>query len=359
MGFFEDTILRLTEDGHKVDIACNETQGHFLTFYRELGCGIYPLSCARSFAHPGNIRAVGQIRRLLEQGRYDIVHCHTPIGAACTRLACRKARKAGTRIFYTAHGFHFYKGAPLKNRLLYYPAEWLCSFRTDVLITMNREDFAAAKGLHAKRVEYVPGVGIDLEKFRPKKAEKAEIRRELGIPEDAFVLFSVGELNRNKNHRLILKAMAACRLPKLYCLIAGEGPQRQALECLAKKLALTEQVRLLGYRTDINRLLCGADVYVHPSFREGLPVAVMEAMAVGLPCVASDIRGNRDLLGADGEGGYLRKPADARGFAAAIDSLFHAEETGRRMGARNEKIAENFEKEKIFERIRELYGRYS
>ena len=359
MGFFENRILRLLEEGHQVEIACNEADSPALTVYRERGCKIYPLSCTRSVTSRGNLKAIGQIRRIAEKNQYDIVHCHTPIAAACTRLACRSVRRTGTKVMYTAHGFHFFKGAPLSNWLLFYPVEWLCSFWTDVLITINREDFTAAKSLHAKKVEFVPGVGIDLERFRPRVRNKAEIRKELGIPEDAFVLMSAGELNENKNHQVIIQAVAACKQQKLHYLIAGKGEKAPKLKRLAQERKVAERVHLLGYRTDIHELLCSADVYVHPSFREGLPVAVMEAMASGLPCVASDIRGNRDLLGADGEGGYLCKPSDVQGFTAAIDSILRSDATRRKMGERNARISENFANEKIFERIREIYGRYS
>lgn len=159
MGFFKNFIKELLEDGHTVDIATNETTSKVPDCYREWGCQIYQISCTRSPFNKGNIDAIRQIRKIAADGSYGIVHCHTPIAAMCTRLACRKLRKSGLKVFYTAHGFHFYKGAPLKNWLVYYPIEWLCAHWTDVLITINKEDFELAKKkMKAKRVEYVPGV---------------------------------------------------------------------------------------------------------------------------------------------------------------------------------------------------------
>ena len=142
MNFFQSFIQRLVQEGHTVDIACNNTTSKVAGFYYELGCNVYAIQTSRSPLNKGNIRAIRQIKTLVENNHYDIVHCHTPIAAMCTRIACRRARKQGTKVFYTAHGFHFYKGAPLKNWLVYYPVEKICSYFTDILITINREDYA-------------------------------------------------------------------------------------------------------------------------------------------------------------------------------------------------------------------------
>ena len=355
MSFFETMIRRLVEDGHSVDLACSETESTNLVFYRNLGCKIYPLSCARAVTDPGNLRAIGQIGKLVKQKHYDIVHVHTPIAAACARIACRKVRKTGTKVFYTAHGFHFFKGAPLINWLLFYPVEWLCSFWTDVQITINQEDFARAKKLHAKCVEYVPGVGVDVGKFTTGKVSKREKREELGIPEEAFVLMSAGELNTNKNHQVIIRAIAACKHSKMHYLIAGKGKQASVLKRLAQDLQVAERVHILGYRMDVDELLQSADVYVHPSFREGLPLAIMEAMASGLPCVVSDIRGNSELIDAQVKGGYRCDPKNVKGFAAAIQSLFQSEETRQRMGSRNAKFVEQFSQIIVLEKMCDIY----
>ena len=189
MGFFKSLIAFLLRDGHIVDIATNERDAEVPSCYREWGCKVCPISCERTPFTRKTLAAIREIRTVAEEGRYDIVHCHTPIAALCTRLACRRLRKDGLRVFYTAHGFHFYKGAPLKNWLLYYPAEWLCAHYTDTLITINREDYdRAKKHFRAQKVVYVPGVGIDIAEFADAEVDKASFRRELGVPEDAFML---------------------------------------------------------------------------------------------------------------------------------------------------------------------------
>ena len=183
--------------------------------YNEWGCTVHQIDTSRSPFSKGNLKAIKQLKILIEEGKYDIVHCHTPVAAACTRVACRKARKNGTRVIYTAHGFHFYKGAPKANWMLFYPVEKLCAKWTDLLITINREDYALAKEkLKAKRIEYVPGVGVDLQIYGRTNADKAEKRRQLGITEDVKLLLSVGELNKNKNHETVIRALA--KIPDVY-----------------------------------------------------------------------------------------------------------------------------------------------
>ena len=318
MRFFNGFIGELIKDGHTVDIACNDSISPVSNFYLEAGCKIHTIEVFRSPLNKRNLAAIKQLRQLVEKNKYDIVHCHTPVAAMCTRLACRKARKNGTKVFYTAHGFHFYKGAPLKNWMLYYPVEKICSHFTDVLITINQEDYVLAqKKMKAKRVEYVPGVGIDLTKFGQAAVDKSAKRKELGIPEEATLLLSVGELNENKNHETVIRAIAD--MPNVHYVIAGKGSLQEHLQGVIDELNLATRVKLLGYRKDIEELCAAADVYAMPSFREGLSVALMEAMASGLPCVVSKIRGNTDLI--DEMGGALFDPHSAEDCQSAIKML--------------------------------------
>lgn len=257
----------------------------------------YDIPFERSPLKARNIKAYKELKKIIDSGNYDIIHCHTPVGAALTRLAAIGARKNGTRVFYTAHGFHFYKGAPLVNWLVYFPVEWLCSFWTDTLITINKEDYERAKRrLHAKRVEYVPGVGIDVKRFAETKIDRTAKRRELGVPEDAVMLLSVGELIERKNHAVIIQALAKLDNKNIHYVIAGSGPLQETLSALATSSGVENRVHLVGYRQDVAELYKAADIFVFPSLQEGLPVAVMEAMAAGLPIVASKIRGVMDLL---------------------------------------------------------------
>lgn len=321
MRFFRSFINKLILEGNSVDIATNMSLSPVPDYYMEWGCRCFQISCTRSPLNKGNFDAIRELQEIVTQTHYDIVHCHTPIAAACTRIACRKARKAGTKIIYTAHGFHFYKGAPLKNWLLFYPVEKLCSYFTDVLITINTEDFAFAKKKFSIRtIEYVPGVGIDVKKFADTKIDIKMKRKEIGVPETAFLLLSVGELNINKNHQIVLKALAHLHDKKIHYLLAGRGDLKSELLLLADKLGISEQFHLLGYRTDINELDKIANVFVLPSIREGLNVSVMEAMASGRPCIVSDIRGNRDLIDNE-KGGYLVDPLNENDIVEKIQKM--------------------------------------
>lgn len=250
---------------------------------------------------PQNLKAYRMLKKLIRENEYDVIHCHTPVGAMITRLAAIGARKKGTKVVYTAHGFHFYQGAPLVNWLLYYPAEWLLAPLTDVLVTINREDYVfAQKHLKAKKIVYIPGVGVDREKFCPDPEARERKRRELGFSQEDFVLLTVAEMTKNKNHSTVLKALSLMKdreeFQHLTYLIAGRGDQWKKLEKEAKELGISDHVRFLGYRTDAADLYRASDVFVFVSFREGLPVAMMEAMSSGLPVVCTRIRGNADLV---------------------------------------------------------------
>lgn len=317
MPLFVDLIETLVREGTTVDIACNDRESRVPESYGELGCRTYTIDCSRSPLDRGNIRAIRQIRRIVEDGAYDIVHCHTPIAAACARLACRKLRRRGAKVIYTAHGFHFYKGAPVKNWLIYFPVEWVCSWMTDVLITINKEDSERAKRLlHAKRFEYVPGVGVNLERFRGVDGSK--VREEMGLHSSDRLLLSVGELNSNKNHQLVVRCLPALE-PNVHYAVAGEGDLAKTLQSLAQELSVAERFHLLGYRRDVPELMAAADAYVLPSFREGLNVSLMEAMASGLPCAAGRIRGNTDLI--DEDRGALFDPKSLDSLEIALRKL--------------------------------------
>lgn len=351
MEFFVPVIRELLDRGHQVDLACNETDSPVSAVYRRWGCVIHPISCSRSPLDKGNLKAIRQIRTLAETEHYDIIHCHTPLAAACTRLACQKLRKTGTRVFYTAHGFHFFKGAPLKNWMLYYPVEKLCAHFTDVLITINQEDYnLARRKLKARNVVYVPGVGVDLERYGFSNVDPCAKRRELGISEDATVLLSVGELSQRKNHKILLEA--ASGIPNLFVVIAGKGSLQKELETLAAKLGIENRTKLLGYRTDIAELCAMCDVFALPSLQEGLPVALMEAMASGKTVVCSRIRGNTDLMGSDHP--MLFDPNDVADCSRAIHQALCTDRAV--CGDENRKRMQPFAIDEIVTQMLRLYG---
>lgn len=265
------------------------------------------------------IVAYRQLRELFRRERFDIVHTHTPVGGVLTRLAARDARRSGTKVIYTAHGFHFYKGAPLVNWLLWYPVERVMSRLTDVLITINKEDFERAKRFARCRVEYVPGVGVDLSRFAAVKCRDSK-REELGLAPGDFAVLSVGDLIPRKNQAAIMRALPL--LPgNVRLVVCGEGPKRGNLLALAEGLGAADRVSLLGFRDDMADIMAACDCLVFPSVHEGLPVSVMEAMAAGLPVVASAIRGiDPDLL-SDRESGLVLPEATPGAIASAVTEL--------------------------------------
>lgn len=296
------SIALLQSMGYEVHCATNLSNDPMISdaagILHEHGVMLHQIDVDRSpYNMIDNIRAYRQLKNVLRKECYDAVLCHTPMGGVLGRLAANATK---TRpVLYTAHGFHFYKGCPLKNRLIYESAERLLARYTDAQITINAEDYAAAKTFHLRgKAYYVPGVGVDVHAASDNEKMKHRLakRTELDIPANALVFISVGELNENKNHETALKAFAKAQMSNSYYLICGEGERRSRLQKLSAELGLCDRVKLLGFRKDVKELLEAADVYVFPSFREGLSVALMEAMAAGLPCIASKIRGNVDLL---------------------------------------------------------------
>lgn len=350
MRFFKKFIEELIQEGHTVDIAtCESEKSKVPPCYREWGCKVYQLTTSRSPLNTGNLKAIRQIRKIVQDNQYVMVHCHTPIAAACTRLACHKLRKKGLKVYYTAHGFHFYKGAPLKNWLIYYPIEKICAHWTDMLITINTEDYALAqKKLKAKEIEYVPGVGVDIARFANIEFDRNAKREEIGVPKDAIMLLSVGELNENKNHETVIRALAEINDPSLHYVIAGKGQRKEYLENLVNELGA--QVHLLGFRNDIEQLDKAADLFLLPSFREGLNVSTIEALASGLPVICSEIRGNVDLV-KSGITGYLANPHDSHSFADKIKEMLKSGDFSEQCM----KEAEKYDITKINQKMHQFY----
>lgn len=345
-------IKLLVEQGHQVDVAFNIVQeaGSELV---ELGCKIYNIEFQRSPLDRRNYLAYKKLKQLIQDEGYDVVHTHTPVASVCVRLACRKMKNV--KVIYTAHGFHFFKGAPLVNWLAYYPIERYLAKYTDVLITINREDYERAKGsFRAGKVIYIPGVGLDTQGFNEVIVDKPSKRKEIGVPEDAIVILSVGELNKNKNHETVIRAVARLNNPAIYYVICGQGLLENDLRNLSKELGQEDRVKLLGYRRDIAEICKVVDIFAFPSLREGLPVALMEAIASGLPIVCSKIRGNLDL-NHDEKGGYLVNPKDVEGFAQAINFLASDEALRKRIGLSNLELIRNFDSRHVNARIKQIY----
>jgi len=352
-------IKLLQEMGFEVEVACSFDDGAISNEKIEkikgnltsLGIKYHYIDFSRNVLKINKIiKAYKQVKKLINEREYAFIHCHAPIGGAVGRLATRKSR---TKCVYTAHGFHFFKGAPMVNWMIYYNVEKYCSRFTDVLLTINQEDFSrATKKFKAKKTEYIPGIGIDTEQFFKREKTKEEKRRELEIPENAVLLLSIGELNKNKNHKVIIKAMAEINDPNMYYCIAGRGNLDEHLNALAEKLGVAQHVKLLGYRTDVKELYTSADIFCFPSFREGLSVSLMEAMANRLPCVVSGIRGNVDLI-KDEE--LICSPSDYGQFRTAIMRLIENNQFCDKAGQENQENVKVFDIENVMIKMREIY----
>lgn len=348
MSFFKEEFSHLKKENNEIDIACNMLNS--ISFEpHKYGINAFHVPFSRSPFSKDNIKAYKVIKQIIEEGKYDIVHCHTPNASAITRFACRKIRNNGTRVIYTAHGFHFYKGAPLINWLVYYPVEWLCSKWTDTLITINCEDYSIAKKrFNAKDIEFVPGVGINISKFESNTIDVLAKREELGLTKDATVLISVGELNKNKNHETVIRAIQGI---DVYYLIVGRGIEEERLNDVISEVNMQERVKLLGFRTDIAELLQASDFFVFPSYREGLSVSLMEAMSCGKPIAASNIRGNKDLI--DQNGGVLFNPKSIADCRNAIMRVLKSD--SKTMGEYNKEKVKYYDISIVLKKIDEIY----
>lgn len=295
---------------------------------------VFDVPFQRSPFSPKNLGAYRQLKKIIDDGSYDVIHCNTPVGGVLGRLAARNARKHGTKVFYTAHGFHFYQGAPKKNWLIWYPVEkFMCRY-TDKLITITGEDFALAQEKFPTQVERIHGVGANSVKYRRlSEAECAALRKELGYTPEQKLLLCTGELLPNKNQITAIRAMKelAERIPEAKLLLAGNGPTLPELEAEVAKLGLANRVGFLGYRTDLERYANIADVIVSCSYREGLPLNIVEGMLLGKPVVASHNRGHRELILPD-ETGYMVPPADSHAFAQRIEKLLRDPVLSEQMG---------------------------
>ena len=360
--FNADNIRILQSLGYAVDVATNFEEGSItsqerVNEYREelkkKNIGTFQIPIPRAISKIRNIvKSYKLVKRLVEENKYQIVHCHSPIGGVICRLACRKARKTGTRVIYTAHGFHFFKGASKAAWLIYYPIEKWCSWYTDVLITINQEDFCNAKKMYAKQVEYVPGIGVHTEEIKNAAVDRTQMRLSFGFSDDDFVFMSAGQISIRKNHEVIIRALAKINNEKVKYLIVGFGEEQERLKNLVAELDLKNRVVFAGYRKDVKEILHSVDAFAFPSLQEGLPVALMEAMAAGLPVVCSRIRGNIDLI-ENGKGGYLYDCHDVNGFADGMKQIVSGKAAG--MSAVNYDVIKNFDVEKVCEKMKVVY----
>lgn len=363
--FNKYNIEILQNAGYEVHVACNfiygnTTPGDNVRRYKEQwaqkGIITHQIDFLRTPFSLKSFNIYRETRKLIKNGDFDIIHCHTPIVSVFTRLAAKSLRKKGTKIFYTAHGFHFYKGSPKFNWLTYYPIEKLLAPYTDVLITINREDYERAlEKFRTRKIVYVNGIGVDVEKFRNMPCDRQKVRESLGIPQDAVTIVSVGELCTRKNHKTAIEALAKCENKNIRYVIAGIGKLENELREFAEKQGVGDRVHLIGFCANVAELYKACDIFVFPSYSEGLPVALMEAMACGLPTVVSDIRGNNDLI-KSGEGGFLCGVEDVEAYRNAIERLSSDQELRMSMGKHNSERINDFDKSIVINELKSVFS---
>ena len=347
---YRNILEPLYQLGHEVIWAADFSQ--FVGRKEEIPCYIEQICINTNPLNKNNITAYKQLLDIIEKHRIEGVLCSTPIGGALARLAAKK--KNLSPVLYEAHGFLFFRGAPFINRTFFKWEEEFLAHYTDVLITITDEDFQAAQKLNlrsGKKPYLVHGAGITV--GVKVDIDKRKKRQELGVPEDSFVIVSAGELNKNKNTEVIVKALKELKGQNIHYIACGVGPEEQNLRSLAEQLNVSSQFHLLGYRTDMPEVMIAADVFTMMSFREGMPRAILEAMDLGLPCVGSDTRGVRDLI--DEKGGIICKPTDPTAFSEAFKKLKNNAEMRKMMGEHNRGKVKLYSSEVVKKELYEIY----
>lgn len=310
-----------------------------------------------------NIKSLFMLKAIMDKNQYALIHCHTPVGGVIGRLAAVGARKKDTRVLYTAHGFQFYKGGPVKDWIIYYTVEKIMARFTDVLITINQEDYDVAiqKKFKAKEIKKIDGIGLEIEKFQVRDSSKSieDIKKSIGLDKEDFILLCVGELNKNKNQMFLLEVIKNLRSDKdlsspIKLVLAGSGIWVDLLKIKVKELGIAEYVIFLGYRNDIPELLSMTDIAVSASLREGLPFNLLEAMAAGKPVVATDVRGHRDLV-KNGVNGFLVKQGNKTAFVDAIKKLYYNKELCHSFGQEGALMSLNFSLDRTMTQMMEIY----
>lgn len=320
---------------------------------------VFEVPFSRSPYSTSNIKAYKVLKKIIDENDYDVIHCHTPMGAVVTRLASKDARKKGTKVIYTAHGFHFYNGASKKNWLMFYPVEKYLSKYTDCLITINQEDYDLAKsrGFAAEKIYHVNGVGVNIDKFHcADEEEKIKLRKEYNFNSDDYLLIYPADFCQRKNQNMLFDTMKILldKHDNFQLLLPGLDELAQPYIEYAKELGVFDHVHVLGYRRDIDKLVAMSDVSLSSSRQEGLPINLIEAMAIGNAIVATDVRGNNDLV-KDGENGFLVKLNDSSAMAEAVLRLYESRELMEKFSFKNKEMVEAYSVDNVISDMIEIY----
>ena len=351
--FFTEHIKFWHEKGYCVDLACSPVGGRVNELVEFLdgieNSSIKTVALNRSPFKLSNLKGFLQLIKIAKEEQYDSVVTNEPVMGLLTRLAF--ANKKRTKVVYIAHGFHFYEGGSKLNNLIYKAIEGFAAHFTDSLVTINKEDFEAAKKFRLKKsgtVHHIPGIGVNTSKFyKSSEEDYIEIRKEFGLSGDDFAVVVVGELNDNKNQETIIRAVASLKdkCPRLKALFMGKGEKAKYLENLCNELNVDDKIKFLGYRHDVNRVLSVCNLGVSASVREGLGVNLLEEMASELPIVASENRGHKDIVTEDI--GILVQADSVDGFAEAILSFYKSPEKCEAVSKNNLEDCKKFDVEVV------------
>lgn len=353
--FMVPHIRYLAENDFSVDLACSVVGDRLEDVKNAVGnvANIHTLRLVRSPFSPVNLKGYGDLKKVLAENEYDIIWTNEPVMGVMTRLAARKVRKKGTKVLYMAHGFHFFKGAPLLNWLMWAPTEIIMSRFNDILVTINWEDYNwAKKHTHTPVIKHIDGIGVDFSD-RESVISREEKRTQLGIAPDDILVLSVGELQKRKNHRVIIEAIANLKNDKIKYIICGQGVLENQLKALAAKNNLQNQVFFPGYRQDIPEIMSACDIFAHPSVREGLGLASLEAMASGLPLITSNVQGVPDYV-ENGVTGYMCAPKDIESFTRNLNTLVSDKALREKIGETNTDFVQKYRVEVIEPVIRDI-----
>ena len=323
--FLVPHIRYLSQNGFSVELACSDVGGRLGDLHKALD-GIAPIHTVRLVRSPfslGNRKGYGDLKKIIDGEHWDIIWTNEPVMGVMTRLAARSVRIHGTKVVYMVHGFHFYKGAPKKNWLIWYPVEKLMCRYTDKLITINEEDYQLARSKFPVETCHIHGVGVSVSRYYLHSVKEEEaLRKEESLSAQDFVVLCTGELNANKDQRTLIDAAILCRgrIPELKVLLAGNGPMESALRDQIAENHAENFIRLLGYRTDLERVVPAADVIVSCSHREGLGLNLIEGMLCGKPIIAVENRGHRELI-ENGVTGYMVPIGDSCALAERLVRL--------------------------------------
>lgn len=360
--FHTNYINYLKENGHTIEVSCYDNSADKDGFDFKSINKFHFIPIQRSPFKPQNIKAISQLKEIIKKGNYDIIHCHTPMGAVSARIATKLA-KSKAKVIYTAHGFHFFKGASAVNWLCYYPIEKLLAHWTDTLITINSEDYERARNKKFKvrdEIVKVNGVGVDLSKFAVVTDEKKQqLREEYGISKESFVLIYPGDLVPGKNQAMIFRAISLLKdkIPTIKLLLPGQPKFIDDYKAMVKELGVEQYVEFMGYRRDIPQLVALSDISVSASRREGLPVNLIEALAIGNPVIATNARGNSDVV-EDGVNGYIIEQDNHQQMADKIYQVYSDKALYNKMSKASLQLSEKYSVENVNKSLAEIYKKY-